>query len=190
MTNEIELVISGPEPYGAELVYTARARTTLGVLVQLLSQASSNVVLAAPFLQAELLVQQGVLAQALQGAMARSVRLELMTTQENLRLPLLKDLTEQYQNRIRLFHPALPLADASAIGSHAKFCIQDGAAAYIGSANLTAPALGGTDGAPYRTRQHFEMGVLVKGEIAARLRSFWVHCVRFGLFAEMKHDSE
>jgi phosphatidylserine/phosphatidylglycerophosphate/cardiolipin synthase-like enzyme len=47
------------------------------------------------------------------------------------------------------------------MGSHAKVCLVDGAAAYIGSANFTENGLS----------KHFELGTLVRGQPAGDLWS-------------------
>ena len=75
---------------------------------------------------------------------------------------------------VRLFLPSFSQFDASQLGSHAKFCIRDGEQAYVGSANLTGPGL----------HQHFEMGVLLTGPVAAAMQDFWNYAVRHRIFTE------
>ena len=53
MDESVEFVITVPEPLGAELAYNTRARTTLGVLTQLIAGARQKIVLAVPFIQGE-----------------------------------------------------------------------------------------------------------------------------------------
>jgi phosphatidylserine/phosphatidylglycerophosphate/cardiolipin synthase-like enzyme len=65
--------------------------------------------------------------------------------------------------------------DPRLLGSHAKFCVSDGVAAYIGSANLTGPGLAG----------HIELGVLVRGPVAKQVEEFWMLCHQLGLFIEV-----
>ena len=45
MNELIEFVITVPEPFGAELAYKTRARTTLGVLTQRIAGARQKIVL-------------------------------------------------------------------------------------------------------------------------------------------------
>ena len=68
--------------------------------------------------------------------------------------------------------PEFPEFDVTELGSHAKFCISDNTAAYVGSANLTKPGLG----------EHFELGVLVRGQAALDMRRFWDFAVHYKLF--------
>jgi hypothetical protein len=72
-----------------------------------------------------------------------------------------------------LYHPAFPQFQVSQLGLHAKFCISDAIAAYVGSANLMGPGL----------NQHFDMGILIRGRTAAGIRDFWTFAVRYKLFA-------
>jgi phosphatidylserine/phosphatidylglycerophosphate/cardiolipin synthase-like enzyme len=74
---------------------------------------------------------------------------------------------------LRLYYPEFPQFDVSELGSHAKFCISDDTAAYVGSANLTKPGLG----------EHFELGVLVRGQAALAMRSFWNFAIHHKLFS-------
>lgn len=175
----VDLVITAPVPYAEEFAYAVRARSTLGVVIQLLATADRQVILAAPFLQAEPVLEVGVLAWALRAALSRGVSVGLMTTRQNLDLPLVRAFHRRYPAQFRLYHPAFPTSDLSKLGSHAKFCIQDDRAAYVGSANLTAPALGGGDA---QSRVHFEMGLLVEGAVARQLAAFWEYALRFGIF--------
>ena len=51
--NDVDLVITAPEEFGAALAHATGCRTTVGVLMQLVSQASRRIMIAAPFVQAE-----------------------------------------------------------------------------------------------------------------------------------------
>jgi phosphatidylserine/phosphatidylglycerophosphate/cardiolipin synthase-like enzyme len=62
---------------------------------------------------------------------------------------------------VRVSHPRPNLVDSKIIGSHAKFCLVDNAAAYIGSANFTENGL----------TKHFELGTLIRGQPASDLSS-------------------
>lgn len=177
------LVITAPEPYAGELAYATRARQTLGVLTSLIAEANKNVVLTAPFVQLEAVLEIGVLSDAIRSALSRDVMIEMMTTRENVSLAPLQELVSTWPEQVRLYYPVFPSAHLSSLGSHAKFCIRDSDAAYVGSANLTTPALGGSYPDGRMGRQHFEMGILVGGDIAEQLRLFWTYSVRVGLFA-------
>lgn len=177
-----ELVISAPEPYAAPLAYATRARTTLGVLTQLVAEADAHLVLSAPFVQARELLEHGILAEAIDSALGRGIHVELMTTKANLANAAFRDLVSKHRDRVRLYYPAFPDAEVSYLGSHAKFCIRDTSAAYIGSANLTAPALGLPTSAR-KSPYHFEMGVLVRGDAAKQVHLFWRYMVQLSLFA-------
>ena len=181
-SSRVEVVITAPAPYADQFAYAVRARSTLGVLTQLLASSKRQVILAAPFVQTEAILELGVLAHAIKAALARGVTVGIMTTRQNLDLAMIRTYRQRYASKIRLFHPSFPMSDTSQLGSHAKFCIQDDEAAYVGSANLTAPALGG---ASSRTRFHFEMGLLVSGAAARQLAAFWLYALRFGVFEEL-----
>lgn len=45
------LVITVPPEHGPALAYRARCRTTLGVITEVLAEATRHIVIAAPFLQ-------------------------------------------------------------------------------------------------------------------------------------------
>jgi len=83
--SQVEFVITAPEPYGAQLAYRARARMTLGVLTQLVSQAQQSLVIAAPFLQPSEALDRGPLAEALQSALRRGVAVDVVSTGSSLR---------------------------------------------------------------------------------------------------------
>ena len=74
----------------------------------------------------------------------------------------------------RSFQPQANILDENFIGSHAKFCVADGRAGYIGSANLTGRGLSG----------QVEMGVLVRGEVAAQIEEFCDYCISIELFVD------
>jgi phosphatidylserine/phosphatidylglycerophosphate/cardiolipin synthase-like enzyme len=65
--------------------------------------------------------------------------------------------------RLAVYRPAANLESEKLLGSHAKFCISDTTAAYLGSANFTGLGLAG----------HLEMGVLLKGKLAGDIAAFW-----------------
>ena len=84
--NATTFVITLPETCRAQLTYRAQARTTHGVLVQLIAQAKKSLVLAAPYLKASVLLDDTYLATALRGALKRGVSIDLASTHESLHL--------------------------------------------------------------------------------------------------------
>lgn len=170
--SRVQLVITAPEPYGAALAHRMKCRMTLGVLTQLLAQARRYVIIAAPFMQAGYGLSSGTLADALQAALQRGVNVDVVGTGQGLQTLDTTWLSQNAQGRLRLFQPKENMTDAQRLGSHAKFCVADGTAAYVGSANLTAPGLG----------RHLEMGLLVQGEVARQIEDFWIYALEIELF--------
>jgi phosphatidylserine/phosphatidylglycerophosphate/cardiolipin synthase-like enzyme len=161
-THKADLVITAPEPFGAQLAYQAAARMTLGVLTELVAAARNRLVLAAPYLSEEVF-GVGVLAASIHSALARGVTVELATTRQQLRALPNTLLRYREEGRLIILCPTANLESDERLGSHAKFCISDSSAAYLGSANLTGPGLGG----------HLEMGMLVREELAVAISTFW-----------------
>lgn len=172
---QVEFVITAPEPYGAKLAYKARARMTLGVLTQLMSQAQQSLVIAAPFLQSSETLDRGPLAEALHAALRRGVAVDIVSTGSSLRSLSISHLLAIGHEQLRLFQPLVNVEDERRIGSHAKFCIADGKDAYIGSANLTGAGLAG----------NLEMGLLIHGELAHQVEQFWQYLLEVGFFVEV-----
>lgn len=138
---EIELVITVPEPYGTSLAYRTRCRTTLGVLTQLLAQSREHVIIAAPFMQAGHGLSDGPLAMAFRSALRRGVQVDVVSSGLSL-VTLDRDrLQREAFGCPRFFRPAPNLLDDQRLGSHAKFCVADGESAYVGSANSHRLAL-------------------------------------------------
>ena len=172
MNESVEFVITVPEPLGAELAYNTRARTTLGVLTQLIAGARQKIVLAAPFIQVERSLINGPLAEALQAALRRSVRVNIVSTAQSLQsLRRVDWLNSPYQN-VHFFQPKTNIEQEQRLGSHAKFCIADETEAYVGSANLTGPGLA----------ENLEMGFLVHGKHARQISDFWNFLVEKGFW--------
>lgn len=171
-----ELVITAPEPHALALAYATRSRATLGVLVSLFVDAERNVAIAAPYLQTDVF-ESGMLGAAMTAALERKVIVELLTTKANLVNPRIRSLFAKFGPSLRLYYPEFPEFESSELGSHAKFCICDDTAAYVGSANLTRPGLG----------EHFELGVLVRGQAAFAMRSFWNFAVHYKLFSPYRY---
>ena len=173
---KVEFVITVPEPYDAELAYRARARTTLGVITQLIAQAQHRVVIAAPFIQPHESLESGPLAEALRAALRRGVAVDLASTGSSLQALILSALRQAARGRLRLFQPRVNVEDERRLGSHAKFCLADDQHAYIGSANLTGPGLS----------ENLEMGILIHREVAPQIAEFWKLLLDIGFFVELK----
>jgi phosphatidylserine/phosphatidylglycerophosphate/cardiolipin synthase-like enzyme len=147
----------------------------MGVLTQLFVEAKDEVVVAAPFIQAGYGLAEGPIRVPLGAALARGVNVNVIATGEGLSRLNTRELRQGARGRLRLFRSAENLRDERRLGSHAKFCIADRSAAYVGSANLTGPGLSG----------HVELGLLVTGGIARRIWAFWEYCLEVGLFVEV-----
>lgn len=169
---QAQLVITVPAPFAADLAYRARARMTVGVLTLLIAQAQREIVIAAPFLQADQGLSRPPLSDALEAALVRGVHIYIASTGAALQTIKISSKSEHYRAQIHLYQPQTNIDDAHRLGSHAKFCIADGEQAYIGSANLTRPGLG----------EHLELGVLVEGALAQQVQSFWKHLLDIGFF--------
>jgi phosphatidylserine/phosphatidylglycerophosphate/cardiolipin synthase-like enzyme len=172
---QTELVITAPRAMAAPLAYAARCRQTLGVLTELLATADDRLIMAAPFFQPGAGLATGLLRAALIGALKRGVRVDLVSTGEGLMSVDAGELRRRTSGRLRLYRPAKNVMDQRALGSHAKFCVADGSVAYVGSANLTAPAL----------RDQLELGVLLRGPLARQVEEFWKLCLDLGIFVEV-----
>lgn len=172
MSESVEFVITIPEPFGAELAYKTRARTTLGVLTQLIAGARQKIVLAAPFIQVERSLIEGPLAEALQAALLRGIRIDIVSTGQSLQsLRQVEWLRSPHRN-VRFFQARANIDQEQRLGSHAKFCIADETSVYVGSANLTGPGLS----------EHLEMGFLVDGTHAKQVADFWNFLVDKGFW--------
>jgi len=170
--SRVELVITAPESLGPSLAYRTRCRTTIGALTELIAQASRDIVIAAPFMQAGWGLSAGTLADSVRHALLRGVDVDILGTALGLHTIDRPSLASNAQGRLRLFQPSVNASDEQQLGSHAKFCVADGSAAYVGSANLTGKGLS----------DQIEMGVLVHGDIARQIKDFWDYAVEAGLF--------
>lgn len=168
------LVITAPSDIIGPLAYSARCRQTLGVLTELIATASHRLIISAPFLQPGAGISAGVLNSALHAALQRGVAVELVTTTQSLSGLDIDSFRRAATGYLRVSRPISNALDPKALGSHAKFCVSDGVAAYIGSANLTGPGLG----------SHIELGVLVRGSLAKQVEEFWTLCHQLGIFVE------
>ena len=172
MNELVEFVITVPEPFGAELAYKTRARTTLGVLTQLIAGARQKIVLAAPFIQVERSLIDGPLAEALQAALLRGVQIDIVSTGQSLQSLRRVDWLNSFYQNVRLFQPETNVDQERQLGSHAKFCLADETEVYVGSANLTGPGL----------YENLEMGFLVHGKHAKQIADFWNFLVEKGFW--------
>ena len=176
MDESIEFVITIPEPFGAELAYKTRTRTTLGVLTQLTASARQRIVLAAPFIQVEGSLIQGPLAEALQAVLRRGVQVDIVSTAQSLQSLKRVEWLNPLHKNLHFFQPKTNIEKEKRLGSHAKFCIADETAAYVGSANLTGPGLA----------ENLEMGFLVHGKYAKQISDFWNVLVEKGFWIHVE----
>ncbi len=156
----VEVVVTVPEPFGAELASRIGVRTTLGVLTELLASARKHVVIAAPFIQGAEGLQAGPLGMGLIAALKRGVNVDLITTGASLAGLALGSLRDLAGRRFRTFQPRGNVEDPRMLGSHAKFCLCDSEHVYIGSANITQKGISG----------NLEIGVLLHGKPARQIR--------------------
>ena len=82
--HRVELVITVPESQGTLFAYQTRCRTTLGVLIQLISQADHRIIIGAPFIQPSEKVAKGLISTAIQTALQRGVDVDILSTEEGL----------------------------------------------------------------------------------------------------------
>jgi len=177
--SQAELVITGPGHVGPALAYRARCRTTLGALTQIFVEAENHVVIAAPYLQVGRGLSAGPMEGALRASLGRGVSVDVVSTGRSLATIDAAALREGARGALRFFRPLANVQDEERLGSHAKFCLADGAVAYVGSANLTGPGLS----------EHVELGLLVRGEIARQIWDFWEYCVTIGLFVQVRDNA-
>ena len=171
--SELELVITAPEAYAAALALRSRARLTLGALTQMISQAERHVLLSVPFIQSGDAVGAPIFC-ALQSALGKRVSVDVVSTRSGLEVVQGRLLTQGTEGRLRFFRPQVNIDDERRNGSHAKIYVSDGEHAYVGSANLTMPGL----------NEHFEIGLLVHGEVARQIWDFWKLVMDRGLLVE------
>lgn len=171
---QVEVVVTAPEPFGAELVSRFGVRTTLGVLTELLASARHHVVIAAPFIQGAEGLHAGPLGMALIAALKRGVQVDLISTGASLAGLDLGSLRELAGTRFRTFQPRGNVDDPRMLGSHAKFFLCDADLAYVGSANITQKGISG----------HLEMGVLLHGRPVQQVFALVRALLESGYFIE------
>ena len=161
METRVEVVATVPEELPRDLLVPTAMRTTLGVLVELIGESRSRVILASPFMQLANICR-GPLGVALGTAVARGVLVDVVSMGGSLpEIDAAMLSSQRLPMAVRVSQPRPNLTDSDAIGSHAKICLVDGVAAYIGSANFTENGL----------TKHFELGTLVRGQPASDLWS-------------------
>ena len=127
-------------------------RTTAETLIGLANKAQTRFRLAAPYMDDQGL---GYLADSIVAATLRCVSVELIEPADNHRATSsIAHLHRSIQQRGAPQHFRLLNATEGAPFPHLKVMTVDGLVAYVGSANLTAAALGG---------RNLELGVLVNG---------------------------
>jgi phosphatidylserine/phosphatidylglycerophosphate/cardiolipin synthase-like enzyme len=166
---DVRIVVTPPGEYGAQFARKLGARTTHGVLIELVTKAKSSIILAAPFIYLGQAIVAGSFLDALRHALQRSVIVQFISTQDSL-AALKRQFPQLAQNpNVRLLVPKIDPA-ISKLGSHAKVLMADSAAAYIGSANLTDPGVAG----------NLEIGVLLGGVPVRQIAAFWAHLLASG----------
>jgi len=115
---------------------------------------------------------------ALKASLDRGVNVDVVSTGRSLATIDAATVRKRTLGVLRFFRPLANLQDEERLGSHAKFCLADGAVAYVGSANLTGPGLS----------EHVELGLLVRGDIARQIWNFWEYCVTIGLFVHVRDN--
>jgi phosphatidylserine/phosphatidylglycerophosphate/cardiolipin synthase-like enzyme len=174
-SDKIELVITPPEPFGAQLAHDFNARTTLGVLIQLVAQAKVHILIASPFFQTSENQSKNPFSDSLKHALNRNVTLDIITTGPGIETFKSGWSSFLGDSRINLFRPLPNMEDERFLGSHAKVFVADSIHAYVGSANLTNPGL----------TSNLEMGVLVHGITAAKVASFWEYLIDRGFLVKV-----
>ena len=131
-------------------------RTTGETLVQLVTQSTTSLRLAAPFID---LAGISHLADGLAAATARGVRLEiLLPTRSTHAEEALHELRETIARDGRSANLSVAALRDDAPWAHLKALTCDSRAAYIGSANVTGAGLAGPN---------LELGILVRGPAVA-----------------------
>lgn len=173
--SSVDLVLTLPDLRGTPL-YQPGTRTTTGALTQIVAGARRKVILAAPFMQAGHGLSTGPIALAVEAALSRGVRVDVLGTHGGLATLDTHRLCRSSRSVLRLWEASAHIARPEQLGSHAKFCVVDEHIAYVGSANFTGPGLS----------TQLEMGLLVEGPVAAQISAFWDLACRTGFFVEVR----
>ncbi len=173
--DRVELVITPPKIYGSELAQRIGARTTIGVLTQLIANSKTSILIASPFFQSYNGIESNPLINALKNALDRNVSLNVIGTGEGIEVFKKWKKEGFLQGNIRLFRPKPNVEDERFLGSHAKVLIVDDNYVYIGSANLTQSGL----------MDNLEIGILFEGNIASNVSKLWNHLIETGFLVEV-----
>jgi phosphatidylserine/phosphatidylglycerophosphate/cardiolipin synthase-like enzyme len=158
---EVEVVVTLSGDDAPLLLSRHGLRTTFGVVTELLAASQEQIVIAAPYMQ-EAGLCDGAIGMALQAALERGVRVDLITSRGSLGAPWPRRLEGVHTGRVRVLIPTDNAHDSRVLGSHAKFVLCDGKRAYVGSANLTTKGM----------TEHIELGVLLEGRPAKKIMDF------------------
>jgi phosphatidylserine/phosphatidylglycerophosphate/cardiolipin synthase-like enzyme len=158
-----ELVLTLPDSLEVDAGANFLARSTLGVLVELLSTAQEHVLMGAPFVEEKGALLEGPVGTALDSALDREVGVDLVTTDQTLHHEPFVKLRSKHPDSFRVYRPAEKDGRYPPFFSHAKFCIADRRAAYVGSANFTHKGIQG----------NLEMGILIHGPIVQGMAKFF-----------------
>jgi phosphatidylserine/phosphatidylglycerophosphate/cardiolipin synthase-like enzyme len=173
-----EFVITVPTQYGHDLAYRAKARMTLGVLVQLAAQSKNYFVISSPFITSPNDERSNILDISIFNALQRGVNISVVSTGNGLEAFDISKKYNEFEN-IHYFRPRINIQNENFLGSHAKFCLSDNMHAYIGSANLTGPGL----------FENLEMGILVHGRLAKQISKFWRLLIEMEFFVEVNPET-
>lgn len=176
LESKAELVLTVPNSLDNQIVAAAHARTTLGVLVELISKTEKRIIVGAPFIQSTQKISDGPLGIAFEAALTRGVRLDIISTGSTFVDFDFSNLKRFKGQLLRRFQPKINLDNSKALGSHAKFCLSDDRSVYIGSANLTEKGIA----------EHLEMGMLAHGKLAKQISTFIHKLFDVGYFVEIK----
>jgi PLD-like domain len=132
---------------------------TAGVLLDIIDHAHTHLWMTAPFIER---TGMDFLAEAIVGAVARGVRVVVITRPEVAEHDVLSGIVTRLDGeRLTGLGVVEVETDASELGSHAKVCLADDRVCYLGSANLTAYGLG----------RHLELGARLSGPDVATVRA-------------------
>lgn len=174
-TDRVELVITPPKIYGSKLAQSIGARTTIGVLTQLIANSRTSILIASPFYQIYNEIKLDPIINAFKNALDRNVILNVIGTKEGIEVFKTWKKEIFLRGNIRIFRPKPNVENDKLLGSHAKVLIVDNKYVYIGSANLTRSGL--TD--------NLEIGILLKGTIASKVSKLWNHLIETGFLVEV-----
>jgi PLD-like domain len=137
------------------LLHPPPIRQTAGVLLELMDAAHTEIIVAAPFVDARAV---DFLSGSIVMAGSRGVAVRVMTSSRQSMpfVDLVKKWPPHSPGNLRVTEI---LTDLSPLGSHAKVLVVDREVAYVGSANITGAGLG----------RHVEIGVMLSGPQIADL---------------------